>query len=243
MSLRGQSQTVLLMKYGNVVGLEYLKLFLDRGHRLAAVIFQGDIFDPKDRWIVEERTRGRYKPLSLGEAIGENKVDLYFVKGHNSPECQSLLERLSLDIALVGGTDILGENLLKTARKGFLNCHPGILPDYRGCSCVEWAIYNDDKVGATCHVVTPKIDRGPVVYAEELSIRLGESYEEVRARMIPHLARVMLKGYEKFCRADWTAGENGSEGKYYKIIGSDKLKVVVEKLERKTYKHLVSPAQ
>ena len=39
------------------------------------------------------------------------------------------------------------EKIIDSLKYGILNVHPGILPKYKGRTCVEWSIFNDDKVG------------------------------------------------------------------------------------------------
>ena len=59
-----------------------------------------------------------------------------------------------IDLLVNAGTPrILKSNLLKAPSIGVINCHPGILPDFRGCTCVEWAIYLDQPIGNTVHLI------------------------------------------------------------------------------------------
>lgn len=45
-----------------------------------------------------------------------------------------------------------------------INCHPGILPFYKGCFSIPWSIINDEAyVGFTYHIITEKIDEGEIV--------------------------------------------------------------------------------
>ena len=73
---------------------------------------------------------------------------------------------------ILAGSGIVKESLLKIPREGTLNCHPGLLPRYRGCTCLEWALYEDEPVGATCHFVTPEIDAGDIVRKEIMPVYL-----------------------------------------------------------------------
>ncbi len=228
-------RVVLLMKYGNIMGLEYLRAFKRSGIGLAAVLFQGDNFDLRDREIVMERTAGAYKPLFMGDVLNGSRIPFYFVEKHGSLECEQILERLKPDIILLGGAGIIPPSILRKASLGVLNCHPGKLPEYRGCSCVEWAIYNQDPIQATCHTVTAKIDWGAVIYAEDLPFKKKEAYAHLRARMIGHQAKVMTLGIKKFLSARGPWPMMPSEGRYWKPIDPKKLSIVKKRLEMGGY--------
>lgn len=45
---------------------------------------------------------------------------------------------------------IFDEPLLSVPSQGSINVHPGLLPHYRGCNSIEWAImHNEKEVGVT----------------------------------------------------------------------------------------------
>ena len=50
------------------------------------------------------------------------------------------------DIALSCGFPLLFKrSILKLPRRGFLNCHAGLLPKYRGGSPLNWQMINGEK--------------------------------------------------------------------------------------------------
>lgn len=230
-------RVVVLSRYGNLMGLEYLKGLREAGIRAHAVVFEGDSYAEKDRAIVAERTQGLYTPLSLEAALGGTAPPIFFTKEHNSEACAAILRRLDPGVLVLGGTAVLKESILGLARKGALNCHPGILPGYRGCSCVEWAVLNDDPVGATCHVATAKIDSGPIVHQALMPVRRGDSYAAVRARMMAHQRDVMVEGLRRFLAKPDGWPEPQGKPVYHRSMAPENITKVREKLERGTYKH------
>ncbi len=59
---------------------------------------------------------------------------------------------------------ILGEEILRTAKKMAINYHNSLLPKYAGMYATSWAILNDEKKhGVTWHVVTETLDAGDIV--------------------------------------------------------------------------------
>ena len=99
--------------------------------------------------------------------IQKFKIPFYFVNNHNDKDCIDLINNLQIDCLFNAGTQRkLSSNILKSVKKGVINIHPGILPEYRGCTCVEWAILNDEKVGNTAHFMTEGYDEGPIIKIE-----------------------------------------------------------------------------
>ena len=59
---------------------------------------------------------------------------------------------------------ILRKRIIELAPQGFINCHAGALPFYRGRNVLNWALINgEDHFGATVHVVDEGIDTGDII--------------------------------------------------------------------------------
>ena len=51
------------------------------------------------------------------------------------------------------------------------NLHPSILPDYKGCSSITWALINNEKfTGYTYHYIDPTIDTGDIICQKKIII-------------------------------------------------------------------------
>jgi hypothetical protein len=81
----------------------------------------------------------------------------------NSAWMRRDLARLRPDILVLAGTGIVSPELLSIPRAATLNAHPALLPWVRGNSVVAHSILKGIALGATCHVVDPGIDTGPVL--------------------------------------------------------------------------------
>lgn len=130
------------------------------GHKVpvSAIILDAKVFSEKNLRIFDERTRGALPPIPLKE-LEQAGLPFFFVKDLNAVETQGLVKNLSLDLLVNGGmVRILGPELLNATPQGVLNCHPGLLPGFRGCTCVEWALYLDEPVGNTVHFMDEHID-------------------------------------------------------------------------------------
>ena len=148
------------------------------------VICDSKTISDKDKKIWLERTSGafdlgKYKKINIYKFDAE-KIPFYFVKNHNHKNSIQLVKSLKLDVLLNAGTPRkLSKNVLKSTRHGVINVHPGLLPEYRGCSAVEWAIYNDKKVGNTTHFMTEEYDEGPIIKSESYNFLPDDDYKSI----------------------------------------------------------------
>jgi len=227
----------------STIGSEILPLLLSameaQGIAVGAIVLDG-IISEKNREIVLKRTCNFFDWPDFFD-IERFNLPTYLVKNHNGENCLHLLRSLNSDLIINGGTPrILKSPILSLPKRGILNCHPGILPKYRGCTCAEWAIYNDDEVGATCHFMTDGIDAGPIVYSEAMAIHRGDSYEKMRTNLIFHMIKVLVEGTSKVLRQhlsiDKLPEQTGDD--YFRVISEEKLQIVKQKLIQQTYKYL-----
>jgi methionyl-tRNA formyltransferase len=76
----------------------------------------------------------------------------------------------------VNNTSILPLWLLKACRRGALNLHPGLLPEYAGLHTHQWAIRNCEKqFGSTIHFMEAKVDTGPIVRQRRFPLRSSDT--------------------------------------------------------------------
>lgn len=146
------------------------------------LIFDAKPFSEKDAAIFRERTQGAFPPLEAASALA--RLSWVNVPDHNSPACVEFIRTRGIGLLVNAGTPrIIASELLAAASIGILNVHPGLLPEYRGASCCEWAIYHDDPVGVTAHFMDQGIDSGSIILRRELPVRKGQTYPEVRVAL------------------------------------------------------------
>jgi methionyl-tRNA formyltransferase len=76
-----------------------------------------------------------------------------------------------------------------------VNFHPSVLPLYRGPVPSYWALRNgEEKTGYTLHVLTPRIDAGPVLYQGVVPCASAGSEFELNRR----IARAAVPTLEKY---------------------------------------------
>jgi folate-dependent phosphoribosylglycinamide formyltransferase PurN len=216
---------VFLTTKNDPILADFVEVFKSFDIGIDSIIYDGYIKnDRKNRYL--ERA-GKYYEYHTYQG---SDIDEYMVENHNSYKCESILKRLQPDIIVNAGTPrILKKNILNIPKLGVLNSHPAKLPQYQGCTTVEWTIYNGDNLGATCHYMSEDIDAGPIIYYEEMDTSECECYEHIRANMIYHLIDVMAKG----CKLAMNLNKNWkkldidlSDSKYYNVIDEDKMNTI-----------------
>jgi methionyl-tRNA formyltransferase len=197
---------------------------------------------PKDAEIHEERTQGKLPPLSLF-SFDSLKIPFYFVRNHNAEQTHDIIRTEKIDIIVNAGTPrILKTATLRSPRVGVLNCHPGLLPRYRGCTCVEWAIFNDEQVGNTAHFMSEGIDEGPIILSEGLTFRKTDRYADIRTAVYANACTLLARAAKKIMDENLHPSTlpPQTDGSYWNVIESEKMQQVLEKLDREEYAYQLS---
>jgi methionyl-tRNA formyltransferase len=113
------------------------------------------------------------------------------------PAFSQKLKSERVDIVLnVHSKYIIDEQVLKAARIGGFNMHPGPLPEYAGLNCVSWALYRGEtRYGVTIHWMAGGIDTGDVASRTNFQIEpndtpLSLTHKCVRAG-VPELIKLV----------------------------------------------------
>ncbi len=86
----------------------------------------------------------------------------------------------SNDIFVIGGAGILDTAFAND--KPVVNAHPGIIPITRGLDSFKWAIYNNNPLGNTLHLIDNEIDRGKILQIEYTPVFSSDSLETLARR-------------------------------------------------------------
>jgi len=121
-------------------------------------------------------------------------------------------------VLLLGWMHVLPAAFVE-AFAGVINIHPAYLPQdpaadrvmiprgpeipaFRGPRALRDAMEAGvGWTGATCHVVTPEVDRGPVLAREPMALEPGESEAEALERLHAVEHRVLVEGIARWCAA------------------------------------------
>jgi ubiquinone/menaquinone biosynthesis C-methylase UbiE len=148
-------------------GKLYHRLYYDRARHRAETALRADLFGG-------------------GEPSFPDGILLAPVEDANSAQARSFLREINADVLVVWGTRILEPGTFTLCRKAALNCHLGVLPDYRGSLSEFWALSEGrpDRVGWTVHRVTGTLDGGAIVAEGRIPVAPGENEWVLRRRNI-----------------------------------------------------------
>jgi folate-dependent phosphoribosylglycinamide formyltransferase PurN len=136
----------------------------------------------------------KFKNLSdLTKKLG---IPYHVVADHNHLKCLEILQEHQPDVIIFTGGGLLRPPLLAIPRLGVLNCHTGILPQYRGMDVVEWTAV-EEKVGqigfgATLHFLDSGVDTGPILLKKMVTLSSDATFENIRAELETLMVELMI---------------------------------------------------
>ena len=105
-------------------------------------------------------------------------VDFIIEKNINIIESIKKLDAYEADLFVsMSYNQIIKKELLNIPSKGFINCHAGALPFYRGRSVLNWVLINGEiEYGVTVHYIDEGIDTGDIIQQEKYVIDDKDDY-------------------------------------------------------------------
>ncbi len=137
-------------------------------------------------------------------ALEKNLMIYQPEKIKNNIEFIENIKQLNPDvICVVAYGKILPEEILKIPKKGCINVHGSLLPQYRGAAPIQWAVLNGDKTtGITTMYMDVGMDTGDMILRKEVQIGNDETTGELWERLSKIGAELLVETLEKI--------ENGS---------------------------------
>lgn len=135
---------------------------------------------------------------NIKELTKDLNIPYMVVPDHNHPKSLQFLQKIKPDVILFTGGGLLRQSVLEIPRLGVLNCHTGILPQYRGMDVVEWTAVEGkvDSIGfgITLHFMDNGVDTGPILLKRKISPEPGATFEEIRAELEILMVELMIQG-------------------------------------------------
>lgn len=212
----------------------YLQAFRRAGLVPQAIIVDEKELSLKDLTIFRERTGGKIQPLELSDILFSG-ASVHSVTDHNNSDTLDLVSRFAPDFILNAGTPrILKQSLLDASPIGVINVHPGLLPMFRGCSCVEWAVLLDEPLGLSVHRMTLGIDEGPVLMTRIMPLKIYNDYVSLRVATYFGACELMAEAASGLCslrlNAEDFKPQEADAGRYFKPISNEQLVEVRAKI-------------
>ncbi len=195
--------------------------------------------EKKENMIFKERTNDFFTKQTNNIFKSKVVIESFFVSSHNSEKCKKIIEMYEIDYLYNSSTPNKIKNTVIKKTKGVINIHPGILPMYRGCTCPEWTLYNNDPLGCTAHLMNSSYDSGPIMEIKYLKFNSKDikSYADIRILIyllsIKLCKLVLQKLIEK--KISFVL-QNEKVAKYHKVIPKKKLDLIKQQIKKGKYK-------
>ncbi len=189
-----------------------LKAIIEADYNVLAVITQPD------------KKTGR-KRESLSSPV-KSVAEQYNLKIYQ-PETLKFFEINELtraDLAVVAEYGlIIPENLLSLPKKGTVNLHTSLLPKYRGASPIQEALKNGDtETGVTLMVVDKKMDHGPIIATQTITIEKNDTQADLFQKLAPVASQIFLDKTPLWINNQITANDQDhTKATYTKLLSRD----------------------
>ena len=177
---------------------------LAKHHEIAAVITAPD--KPAGRGKKIQESAVKQKAVNLGIPVLQptNLKDADFHKQ---------LTDLNADLYVVLAFRMLPEAVWSTPKKGTINLHASLLPDYRGAAPINRAIMaGEQTTGLTTFYIEKDIDTGMILEQKEMDIHKDEDAGSLHDRMMEKGADLLLSTVNKIEKGELKAKKQKESG-------------------------------
>jgi methionyl-tRNA formyltransferase len=137
---------------------------------------------------------GRRRP-QVAAAAGNLGLDIRPASELGTTSFAERIRDLEVDLLLnVHSLVVLGPEIVRAARIGSFNLHPGPLPQFAGLNAPSWAIYEGQTShGVTLHWMDAGIDTGAIAYDASFAIEDSDTGLSLTAKCVRHGVPLVLR--------------------------------------------------
>lgn len=127
----------------------------------------------------------------------------------NDPSIVEQIEEWNPDLLFVVGlSQIVGEKIINSSKKGVVGFHPTALPRGRGRAPLAWSILEEQVAGANFFLIDKGVDSGSILeqelfeisdddYAEDVELKIIKAIEIALDRLLPKLKEGRIEATEQ----------------------------------------------
>ncbi|MCB0307871.1 MAG: methionyl-tRNA formyltransferase [Bdellovibrionales bacterium] len=117
----------------------------------------------------------------------------------NDPTFIERVSSLNVDLLVSMSFDQIIKNpLLSLPTLGFINCHAGALPFYRGRNVINWALINGEtRFGITVHYIDSGIDTGDIICQDWVDILPEDDYPSCLTKAYKACPKTLYKAIKQ----------------------------------------------
>ena len=160
------------------------------------------------------------KPAGRGQRINESAVKEFAVANQlkvlqpSNLKDEAFVEELATlnaDLFVVVAFRMLPEVVWTMPRRGTINLHGSLLPNYRGAAPINWAIINGEKeTGVTTFFIEKEIDTGKIIEQAKVTIGENENVGSLYERLMKLGADLMYSTVQKIAKGNVEAIDQSS---------------------------------
>ena len=145
-------------------------------------------------------------------------IPLFSYDNINDTKFLKTLKKLKADIGIVCSFNKkLPSEFLKTTKDGYLNCHPSLLPNYRGGNPYSAVITNDEEyTGVTIHFMDNNFDTGDIVFQMRVKIDSNETMGTLFNKLNYNCAYAIETVLDKYEKDGFLPSQPQPEGEFVK---------------------------
>ncbi|MBQ7346092.1 MAG: methionyl-tRNA formyltransferase [Oscillospiraceae bacterium] len=170
----------------------------------------GDGFDVVGVYCQPDRPKGRGMKLvapPVKEVAIANSIPVFQPENFKDEAAVEQLRQLQPDIcAVVAYGQILPQSVLDVPKRGCINIHASVLPEYRGSAPYQWAVLDGKKeTGVTAMYLCRKMDAGDIIDVSKTPIGPDETAGELLDRLAVLGSKLLSKTLDRFASGEVAA--------------------------------------
>ena len=188
----------------NAMSLEGLKALRESGRHILVVLYEPPHlrFDPKqpEELYIKPSNIAKHEVENCSSSLYCHRERIPYILTHET-DLQPLFEVFAgfeFDFVLINGwSAMIDISIRQFAKIETMNCHPSLLPEYRGGNITYAPLINGDKQsGITVHVLTEKFDAGPIISQCSFPLEKTENKKSLEKKRADHVAVPLLNALE-----------------------------------------------
>ena len=227
------NKVYLISRVENFFINSHLKILKKKKAKYTGIILDKKKYSNKQKKNILNRINIKYFDT---EDFKEKNI--YYIN-HNSKKFLDFFNKNKADVIFNLGTPRIFNKFQINSLPPILNCHPGILPFYKGCNTPEWAYLNKDNIGASVHLMNEKIDDGKIIFKKTFKKRKFKNYKDFRTYIHLSSIKFYAQVIEKFILSnnikrmiDKKVAIKSKSAKYWKPMNKSEFNKFIKYLKR-----------
>lgn len=99
-------------------------------------------------------------------------------------------------VVLVAGAGILPEDFISSHT--VINAHPGYIPNCRGLDALKWAVFENEPVGVTTHLIGEYVDAGQIIERRKIEVYITDTFHALAQRVYENEVSMLVEAIKKY---------------------------------------------